>query len=1548
MESGGRAAKLGNSYERRWAVHQALLVIAGRSQSLLWEPLGLDENGVDLWVTASDGHKTGYQLKRQNRSKEYWSVADLRAEGVLQYAFEQLVRDIDARYVFVSSCGVRHLRDLAEQSRRANNDATVFFRDLVCTNKDRQKSFHELLSAWGLNPDLTADRKRAFHLLQRMEFWAQERARCEREQVEFAAGLLLDGIPAKAVSSIGDFLDDNLGNDLHADELRAELEKRGFQFRNLAGDPSLPSAIDHLQERFDAAIADNLIAGVPIPRPEVADLATRIKGPESPRMIFVHGQAGSGKTVVVHQLFKTLRSSGVPCLPIQLHVRRPAGTPRSFAQSKLGLPASPATSLRGLAGDRHAVLLLDQLDALRLTSIHSHEAWEACAALIAEALTDPRTTVVVACRTFDLENDPNIAAWKKRFHDQSSNPAVDLTVGDLPEQAVSDLLDQHATSYASLPDRQRKLLRQPASLALWWDLASAGQTPIQFTNATQLMREVLKLRRIEAARDHSASTEDLNQVITKLVIYMESRGRLDAPESLVAERINAVNALCSVGLVKRDDGKLTFAHQGYFDHLVAEQVLSRALQDDDDPSRWLKSNQSLFRRDQLRQLLTLLREADAVLHNKLLRTVLLDSSVRFHLKHLVLGLLSQADPPLEYEVRLIVELAEDPSWWEHIQAVVLWSKAPWFDALHRDGHLAGWLAKWTDEEAIRMLLGFFRPFVSHRGEQIDELLAPYWNAGGSWDRHLEPVFWTDPSNDSPGMSALRLERIRSGRWKIDDLYLDRIAEHCPTRLVPLLAAVIEAWIDRIRGYMRGVGDAELPRWPLRDDSLDRKVLDAIRADSNNAWPIFSDTLRLLSTLRRLANRRRRKTKNCANRDYGLSRALDSACESIERLVVASVEGLAVQEPSQSATLLCTLSGSKVRGLEHAIARGLAYGHDGLADAALSWLYASPSRFRLGDGYHEIQWEPARALIARFSPNCSEAVFERLEKAILAYHDAWERRSIELQLEYLRENRIRRNDFGRAQNVLLAALPVARMSDRGCLVSSGWRAKFGDPAEEKPLNHWSTGGWVTSPIPPDKLMFVSDRVWLQIIGKEWPESGAGHWRQHGPDVVGEASPRHFAEALGTAAKGNPQRFAALALKIPRNSDPRFFTSILQALGQSVKDSSLEPIKTEELEAIIAHVGGCNDAEYVLTLCRIVESHREARWSDDVVDRVLSYVDHPEPVPSVFTVHKGADANGESEPDVGMTAINCVRGCVAGAVRHLLWANPDAYDKLVLAVKQLLADPHPSVRYEALGACLPILEPDKSLAVRMAVAGCDHEDDRVLQSRWLDEIIRFGRATHLDQLAPIIERMAKSTVDRVAKSGAAWVTACWLDGGRFAGVVTECRSGSKSQRLGVTIAATDYLARAGTSDVARSIVLDAFSDSDHEIRTQAAGYFMYDEVLSAPKTVELAIAFVQSSEFLNDPGHLLQPLSEFTGDLTTYSSVVLGAVDAVCEHLADQTRDRTRWSAFAGNEASTLLIRLYEIAYGAADDALQAQCLDRWDAMLRSRVGLTADHLKQLDD
>ncbi len=651
-----------------------------------------------------------------------------------------------------------------------------------------------------------------------------------------------------------------------------------------------------------------------------------------------------------------------------------------------------------------------------------------------------------------------------------------------------------------------------------------------------------------------------------------------------------------------------------------------------------------------------------------------------------------------------------------------------------------------------------------------------------------------------------------------------------------------------------------------------------------------------------------------------------------------------------ARLVRDLTVPKIRGLERALARGLSAGGKPLADAAILWLCDRPSRFHLGDGRNELYNAPATTLIRSLAPVCSQSVFERLQSTILSYHDDWERISFHVQFEYAQKgNYSVGNSWGEAQNHLLHALPVDRMSLHAIHRASIWRAKCGDPSEKRPLSEYSSGGWVTSSIPPSRRQLVSDREWRRIIAREWPKHDGRPWKQHDPDTVGEASLKHFAEAFGNAAQQAPKRFAKLALKIPPTADPAYFAALVGALAKCpASEDEPNNVTVRELEAIVDHIGNCRNAAYVHSLCRLIESHSEVVWSDAVLHRIVSYVDHPEPRAGEFTMHASRSSDGQMEPDIETSAINCVRGCVAGAINHLLWICPDAYEGLSSAAERLLADENPAVRLEAIGACLPIWNRDKDRAIRLVLSACDHPDDRVLQGRWLSRLIRYARGTHLDDLAPLIDRMAKSSMEKVARRGSAWATACWLDDGHLPELFTLCRSGSKAQRLGVATAAVEYATSGDSCESGHPLIIELFDDEDSDVRSEAAQVFRIEGVFDRPGGTDLTSAYVRSRAFLDDPHSLFYPLSDYRGALASLAVPILEAVDVMCNQLAEPSRDISRGVGLIGNEASTLLLRLYELAYGNNDEQLQSMCLDRWDAMLRNRVGMTETHLKQLDD
>ena len=151
-------------------------------------------------------------------------------------------------------------------------------------------------------------------------------------------------------------------------------------------------------------------------------------------MSFAIGAAGSGKSAVINQVVKELKSQDVEVLAFRLDRCEDFNSIEKLG-GQLGLSKSPVGSLRRAADKRDAVLVIDQFDAMSLMSGRLPNSHDAVADLVDEAMA-LNIRVIVACRLFDFENDHQIreisAKWK----------AQHVTVGDLSDDAVANAVTE--------------------------------------------------------------------------------------------------------------------------------------------------------------------------------------------------------------------------------------------------------------------------------------------------------------------------------------------------------------------------------------------------------------------------------------------------------------------------------------------------------------------------------------------------------------------------------------------------------------------------------------------------------------------------------------------------------------------------------------------------------------------------------------------------------------------------------------------------------------------------------------------------------------------------------------------------------------------------------------------------------------------------------------------------------------------------------------------------------------------------------------------------
>ena len=470
-------------------------------------------------------------------------------------------------------------------------------------------------------------------------------------------------------------------------------------------------------------------------------------------------------------------------------------------------------------------------------------------------------------------------------------------------------------------------------------------------------------------------------------------------------------------------------------------------------------------------------------------------------------------------------------------------------------------------------------------------------------------------------------------------------------------------------------------------------------------------------------------------------------------------------------------------------------------------------------------------------------------------------------------------------------------------------------------------------------------------KDIPQEHSGHSKQVGKDSVAESTVRMFSRDLAQVSKRFPERFARLALRFPENVHPHYIGAVLQGLkqtkptdGSDAEKAAWHPAPIDLVEAVLAKFAAGDDREVASEFCWLVHDRADEQWSERSIKRLIHYATtHPDPESgqlNVWASKKGRDVANATAHDLTENALNCVRGVAALAVGALLRDHPDWLGRLKACIENLAADPHPAVRAATVEACLPVLNIDRPQAIEW-FCKASNDDLRVAASRAGVYYFNCGMNPFYEKMAPIIRGMLASPYEDAAQEGAGEVTARWLFGGLFAEELGACQQGSIPHRKGVAQIASHFLLQDKYARPCQALLLPLFDDPEQDVRWQAVRCFRDKGVFSIPNATEFIGKYVHSQAYLDDPSPLFFAIKEHAGSLTPYAELILSVCEVFCGSLRDASRDMATGVAGDAHTLPPLLLRLYEQAHGQGDADTVNRCLDAWDLLFESRVGMARE-------
>lgn len=1546
--AGGRADKCGNAFERLWIVYLSLEVVEGSATSIKWEPLGPEGTGIECVVTRPNGTKEMHQCKINNGTDGKWTSADLAK--VLAAAKVHLESDSNARFFFISRDPAPALGDLADRARQCDNSGSDFYNYCRQTSKPHKDSYKYLCECWGLSPTEETDAANAIRLLNRMHFDRGYWGHSEVHRLYRLAESISDGDGETIATFLGAHLEKTLGNTHYSDQLRSILREAGYPPININSDPTLPRSIEQLQSIFRSVLLPHLICSQILPRPEPEQLVTRLIANGGARLIFLTGDAGSGKSGVLLDAVNLLDGKGVPYLPIRLDTHYPEGTARAYYKERLNLPASPSICLQALAAGRRAVLIVDQLDAIRWTAANSEIGWVLCLEMIDEALRIPNISVVVVGRSVDFNDDVRIRHWKSEHEKEQKFDVAQLVVGSLPEEAIVEVVNKYSINYALLLPKEKELLTNAQSLQLWWRLAEDGKVGT-FSSRADLLSSFWCHYREKASTAYGVTTSEVNGLLMDLVSYMDRLGRLDAPNVLINQHFHAANALRSLGIIEKGSSTSRFAHQSYLDYLTIEQVFIRAASGELKPIDWLSiHDQSLFRRDQVRFLLQLLRGPNHEIYLAFLKDIFFGDNIRFHIQHLALTTLSNVIRPTDGEYTLVKRLCADADWHLHVLHQVVQGHDPWLDLFTNDGTIPRMLV--SDDESVRLsALNLCKRSAVAAPEWFERVFLPHWNSANSqWTARIAQALSFEPEYDTPIVFQWRLECLRT--WANDhDIYTsNQLVKANETRAIQHMTAVVEGLISIVE---RTASTSGARRVELGSGQFEN-LRNACVAHERLAWdillPVHKSAIELDEKLR----------------TYPLSQTIHDSLYSISQLiafshgllkstgdVLLSSEGKSFL--TEVSTLARASASAHLRRLSvHILASTPAH----LADDAVSCflgidcpLSIEATSVLMTRTDNLAPQDPAMYTLSKLSIACSAEALKAIENLVLEFHSTYERDSIKWQLEQILSGTwtgIYPNHYGLPQFALLLALPQARLSEKALRVLRTWQRKFGDLGRYRSTNT-ANFRLLESVIPSGKAKFVADSTWLEIVSNDW--SGRKHeWRETNHDTFIEASPYLFACSLEEAGKLNPGRYIRLGLRFSPDADECYYSSLLRvATVTEAPKNSVEKwaaASVEDIEALIEHISEKDVVQIAQGICRVVRERSEEPWQGKTLDLLYGFaLMHSDPAgcSSSDTI---MTQGGISSLEV--TVLNSVRCCAVSAAAHLLWSHPEFLSWAISLAEEVIRDSHSAVRAASFEIAYAIGKHDIDISCSLMIRAYIKSNVCILGVHYSQSLLRFlwKRET---ELAPIFEQAIASSDEKAVQTASYWITIGNVMENLYLDLASLAANGPTAARLGVVSALVDL---AKHQDDLRAKCLDKLSgflnDVDDRVLDTADRIFFQESILSTAEIHDFVINFVNSAAFQRDPSALLGQLREYEGSLMPYADAIEAAVSQLSgPTLRNTTQSMANRQGMAGSDISTILLRLYQHSERDNNTDLRSRCLDHWDSLLREGVGTGQDVLDRLD-
>ena len=1114
--------------------------------------------------------------------------------------------------------------------------------------------------------------------------------------------------------------------------------------------------------------------------------------------------------------------------------------------------------------------------------------------------------ILFACRSFDLEQDAQLRALVA-----DENLVTRIRVEELDDDTIQSAIESSGIVVSSLGHEQMRLLSVPLHLYLFLEAARSGD--FGFTSKGDLFDAFWRHKATSVNNRLGAWSSVWTKAIAALCDVMSERESLVAPDYVMDDWLEAMGAMASEAVVQTQDGYIRFFHESFFDYSFARTFLRM----NSDLVLWLESDQQhLFRRSQVRQVLTFLRdrEPDRTKYLRTLRSLLRHAGIRFHIKKLVLDWLHALADPTKEEWDIVEGLVDqlDGHAWQ-----VVSNSVPWFDVLQATERWESWLN--ADEEIVNrtMLLLMMPEVLGARSATVASLIGPFRGRSANWRLRLQRLVERGSVYTSPEMEDLVIALIQDGTLDTATGFAVNsdwwsIWYMTSTQQPAFTARVLGAWFDR----------------------------QVERADELNRHDPFSGSPKLVTfsqvsehVIKECATRAPREFVRemfprfaCLDRKVpkewiaGPS-AFGSPDDQFRDALAEAMMSLAKVDPAEFDSIVDAETLSDTKWMHSLVLRAWSSNPDHYGEHIVRYLMARPDK-RLDIGYDvsaggaDIFAAVSRTAVAAASASCSDASFIELENAIRNIAPEWERE---------------RGWEGLTELVLLRALAQERVrEDARQRIQELERRYPNAPQRGAPQPHTrkNEAQRVKAPISEEIQQNMTDAQWLSAMAKHTGESSTFV----GEQFVGGAM--ELSQDLKKLVAKNPERFSALVNQMEATLPPTYFEAILKGLSDNGNGSGRAGT-LEQVCSVLRRIRDLGVQVHGQEVAWAIRVLAEETLPNDIVEMLCRVaLDDRDPESDDWQI-------GRDEVSPINQAINTARGAAATALAQLLFADRSRWSTLEPTIGQLVEDRVLAVRSVAVESLLAILDTQRSDALtyfkRLA-----EDAGPILGTHYVERFLRYAIFRDYPAVRPILMSMLKSSESHVVQAGARQISlaALWVDEARGDEVVV-LEMGEEARAGAATVYAGNLSDQTVGADCEKHL-RTLFEDESDLVRREASSCWVHLQSDQVAARGSLIGAFAHSLASARDVSLLAYRLKDARQSLP---AEVCTLAERALEAFGFKAASIQNEEAGVAGELAALMVRLHE---QTNDPVLRQRVLNTIDEMIRAGFYGIDEQLRQQYD